>query len=463
MTYELTRRRVLGAAGTAAAVALASVPATAQGSTATDWPHRRHDAANTSYNAEASGPRERPAVTKLLSTQEQLSEAVVVADSELYTQQRLGTLSVRGDTGQERWSRFTGDRAGGGLPVAVAHEQVYVLTPAGRVAAMDVESGNIQWRRTPTGLPWLSVTVDAVYEVVGQQLTALRPDGAEQWQREFQGRVRSAAANGQTVYVATDTKVVAVGTDGSTTRWEREVVTRGAPVFSDGQLYLRARNDDGTEDLLALEAATGEEVWRGGDLPSPITTSPAVAGAILFVGAGENPLGDTFHAVNALTGDIEWRTQLGNPASASASPAATRPAVTSETAYVTSADGTVNALDARSGEQLFRETFDADPGPPVPANGKLYVALDERELVAFEATDEGDDGGEGNDDDTDSQPDDGGSQDDGSSGDDGSSPDDSGNETASQDSDDSGPGFGVAGALAGLGGAYLLGRRRRRR
>jgi len=69
--------------------------------------------------------------------------------------------------------------------------------------------------------------------------------------------------------------------------------------------------------------------------------------------------------------------------------------VTADTVYVTSADGTVNAIDRESGEMRWRDRHDGETGPPVPANGNLYVVTDNRVLRYEPGPDDGsNEGGE---------------------------------------------------------------------
>lgn len=453
MTYELTRRRVLGALGIAtAAGGVVSTPATAQTASASGWPQRRYDAGNTNYNPAATGPTAAPETTTLLQRDTELAANLLVTGETLYTQQGLGTLAVQAESGTEQWVRYTEDPAGGGLPVAVAHGHVYVLTPTGVVAALDAESGDTLWRHAEQGIPSVAATDDVVYVTVGRTLAAVEPDGSERWQRELDAAVRGSATDGETVYLTTESGVLAVDGGDATTRWRHGFNTLGLPVVSSGQVYVRLRTSEQSLELLALNATDGQQVWRADDLPPVLTSPPAVAGPQLYIGAGTDAFGETFHAVSALTGDIQWSTELGNPTSASASPAASRPAATEGTIYVTSADGTLNAIGASSGEHRWREPFDTTPGPPVPVADRLYLPLGENEIVVVEGTAEPDDQGNGGNtgqSDDDSGTDDGGSADAGGE-----------NETESASDDGSGPGFGVAGALAGLGGAYLLRRRR---
>lgn len=453
MTHELTRRQALRAVGTAGVLAaVGSVPAAGQASG--EWPQRGADAANTNHNPETEGPRSAPAAESLATVDGEVTSPPVIADGRLFVQQGLGTLSVASGSGRRRWSRFTDDRTSGGVPVAAAHGQVYVLTPSGSVAAMDADTGDTRWRHGRRGIPAVAVTDDRVYVAVGRTVTATAPDGTQQWQRDAPARVRGVGADGDTLHLVTESGLLALGATDSETEWERRIDVGATPVVAGGRVYVRERAAG--RPLLALDAASGDQLWRADGLPAPVTTPPAATGDRVYVGAGEDSLGETFFALDAGTGDIVWRTQLGDPTSASASPARNRPAVTAETVFVVSADDTVNAVDAASGEILWREPLGRSLGSPVPANGRLYLTAANEILVFTEASsgsDEGSDSESGTSDsgDTDEQSDSEGD----SAGANASETDGNG-----QSGDDSGAGFGVVGALAGVGGAYLLGRRR---
>ncbi len=140
--------------------------------------------------------------------------------------------------------------------------------------------------------------------------------------------------------------------------------------------------------LLAIEAATGKLVWKadvGGDVRAPA----AVAGATVVVEAASNRLS----ALDAATGKILWTG--GRPPSTKLTVIGTsRPLIDGDTVYATFSDGYVSALDLADGTVRWSrplslkggEFVDAD-ADPVIVGGRLFVASYSDGLYALNPAD----------------------------------------------------------------------------
>ncbi|WP_227356773.1 outer membrane protein assembly factor BamB family protein [Haladaptatus salinisoli] len=213
--------------------------------------------------------------------------------------------------------------------------------------------------------------------------------GDSLWRFETEGYVSSAPAVADGVlYAGTWGKTFyAVDVADGTQRWKVDVGHRfgsSSPVVADGTVVVGANGDgplvvSGPEDeeefeacaVLALDAETGEEVWRYDEFGERenVDSSPAVASGRVHVGGGEN-----LYALDAETGSEIWTRNVA--ASARASPAVRDGLVYYAGPYRGGdAPSRLWALDAASGET--RWTYDladtAQKVSPAVADGTVYV------------------------------------------------------------------------------------------
>jgi len=146
----------------------------------------------------------------------------------------------------------------------------------------------------------------------------------------------------------------------------------------DGVLYGHESIDEGSGGLLALDAATGDRLWRYGETGGfSMFTDPVVDGGV-YAGFGDDAIGSGSGEVYALTldGSERWVTETGSVYHT--------PRLTEDSLYVGADTGTVFCLDRETGEP--RWTVDIEPtgegGPPVPEvtsvqDGVVVVDLDE--------------------------------------------------------------------------------------
>ena len=199
-----------------------------------------------------------------------------------------------------------------------------------------------------------------------------------------------------------------------------------SPAVSDGVAYV------GAEELYALNASTGELLWRygagytrGGSIPrvgsspavaegivyygslnrvvyaldaktgkllrgygtrSSVESTPAVVDGVLYVGSDD----DHVYAFEVSSGgslsrygvneDPLWRYETGDEVHSS-------PAVADGTVYVGSNDGKIYALLAPTGELVWRyETGDAVYSSPAVADGTVYVGSNDGKIYALDAS-----------------------------------------------------------------------------
>ncbi len=116
-------------------------------------------------------------------------------------------------------------------------------------------------------------------------------------------------------------------------------------------------------------------VWDFSTGDEDTVTAPVVADGAVYFGSASG----TVFALDAGSGEQMWRYEAGAAVNAA-------PVVVDGILYVSSGDGQLQALDAVGGERLWRSTTGGDMGfPPAVNDGAVYVASTDGYLYAFEA------------------------------------------------------------------------------
>lgn len=412
------------------------------------WHYANHDAANTNHAPDTTGPRESIVSEPLLSFDSDLTEGLIVTGGTLYLSygQKIGAYSM---DGVEQWT-WTSRDSRAGNPVSYANRLLFTNTGGDESVVRFIETETAAQRLRATAGRGATITPfgEGVYLSGTEGLVSLDRSGSGQWQRPLDQPAIGTAVTEAQVLVTTEEAVVAVNRDDGKILWRQSVQPRHEPAVANGRVFTAG------DSVVAFDSADGSELWRTTDLPT-VTTIPAVTERRVYIGAGGDDAEETFFALNAETGEIQWQTRLGSTAVPTSSPATTRPAATGEMVYVGS-NKTMHGLDAETGDIAWRATVDGAVGPPVPVDGQLLFTTENDQVLAVRGQRDGgtDEQSEAsNDDDTANQ----GATDDDNDGDTGTTQSDG------EDSDDgSGPGFGLSTGLTALGGVgYLLRRRLR--
>ncbi|MDQ0762858.1 outer membrane protein assembly factor BamB family protein [Streptomyces canus] len=143
-----------------------------------------------------------------------------------------------------------------------------------------------------------------------------------------------------------------------------------SPAVAGGVVFVGS----GDDNLYAVDAATGKRRWTfptGG----AVLSSPAVVGGVVYIGSVDESL----YAVDAASGEKRWRFRTGNAVESS-------PAVARGVVFVGSHDGNLYAVDAASGEKRWRfRTGGAVSSSPAVAGGVVFVASGDGNLYAVDA------------------------------------------------------------------------------
>ncbi len=152
-------------------------------------------------------------------------------------------------------------------------------------------------------------------------------------------------------------------------RWRFGDAVVGTPAATGEGVYVMTR----TGDLVALDAASGEERWRAplgaGALPAPVAGA-GVAGAV-------DAAGNLF-MFDAATGAPRWRVPIPN--------GSTAPLILVEsTIYLGDNASTLHALDALTGAEIWNANVPAGVAMLARHDDTVYVSGYDSSLVALEA------------------------------------------------------------------------------
>lgn len=151
--------------------------------------------------------------------------------------------------------------------------------------------------------------------------------------------------------------------------WPRSAKFESTPLVVDGVMYVTL---GGRSAVLALDAATGEEIWRfepevRTEIPiccGQVNRGVAMGNGMVFIAT----LDATLYALDAATGRVEWRTRYAEPSdgySATLAPLFVKGKVlTGISGGEYGIRGFVDAYDAATGERAWRFYTVPAPGQP---------------------------------------------------------------------------------------------------
>jgi len=397
MASGLTRREFLTTTGGVLAAGALAQGATAQ--TSGGWLSLGNDPANTG-RAGSSGPTGDVGSAWATETAGPISGGpVVVGDIAIVgSQDVLYGFDI--DSGGDRW-QFTEAEGEITTTPAVGDGLVYVGDQDGFVYAVDVETGEQQWRFETQG----QVTAPAVFDgtvYVASGDGALHAIDATEglsvdqdaWpvsvgsSLESAPAVATAAQSGRsepTVFVGNESgQVTAVDAETGVTSWTRSIENAArvptAPAVLDGTVYVGSQGVGGPQSgyLHALDAESGGEIWEF-DTNGPVFGSPAVAGETVYVGSRSGLL----FGVGTANGTEQWSYDAGQQIQSA-------PAVADGTVYVGSLSSAVIGVDATSGDEDWTfETNQQVISNPAIADGALFVGSQDSFFYRLEAGAEG--------------------------------------------------------------------------
>jgi len=297
---------------------------------------------------------------------------------------------------------------------------------AGCIGSSGPSSDRIRWRKSIRGQPLLDG--GTLYVMGRLTLHALSPtDGSTQWvteysENEFDQRLclgSDIAVDGRRIYVPGCDGLRALRRSGGEQTWFVGSSLRQGVGVGDGRVYANA------EDLLAIEADSGDIVWRadtGGDrLTKPAATadgvvftnrvdgivtafdsdgdvrwqhrtdaetrSPTVADDTVYVATSTEPgTAGRLLALNRADGAVRWAVDTPSPKRG------TRPVVDGDTVYLGCSGrdhGTLVALDRADGAERWVFTDEnSTVYEPTVTDDMVYAGSNDNHVYALSRTGE---------------------------------------------------------------------------
>lgn len=144
-----------------------------------------------------------------------------------------------------------------------------------------------------------------------------------------------------------------------------------SPAIADGVIYIASKSGF----LYAIEASSGNEVWRVAVSDYVTRSSPAVVDGTVYIGGGF-----AFLAIDARTGEERWRVPVQYSGQAT-------PTVADGIVVVSSQEGYVFGIDADTGEVLWRSPTDGVTfGTPAIAGSQVVFGTDAGILYNLDLT-----------------------------------------------------------------------------
>jgi outer membrane protein assembly factor BamB len=234
----------------------------------------------------------------------------ILAGGRLYGLLRGGTLwSIDPGTGAGSMLASLGDEVWG--TPAERDGVLYAVTASGQALAYELASGETRWTTGLSEATRFGPAVDDarvyVHTFGGQQtiVSALdRTTGAVLWQHGLDDGNSTPVVDGDRLYVS-GTAITALEAASGEVRWESEpLVALGTLAAFNGAVYAGDGDEKGAS-FLAVDATTGDTLWRRDDPVHFLYGRPAYDAQTNTVLAGTQE--GVLYAFAAGTGEVRWR------------------------------------------------------------------------------------------------------------------------------------------------------------
>jgi outer membrane protein assembly factor BamB len=271
------------------------------------------------------------------------------------------------------------------FPPVIARGLLFVVNKYSNVRALDAGSGKVVWdlrRDTKYKGPPSDVTAPVFGR--GQvfvafedgRVVAINARSAKiEWRRELHSRLESSPlVIGDTLYIGSDRGTLyALRTSNGRTRWAFEArhTIKASPSYTEGVIHTA----DYGGAMFALRASDGKKLWETNTEKLPpggeggFYSSPAVYRGRVIAGRTDG----TVYALDAKTGKFAWSYPTKGPVYGS--PATAAVPGTKPTVYIGSYDHHLYALDADSGKVRWRYDVGGQvPGTAVVIGHTVYTS-----------------------------------------------------------------------------------------
>jgi outer membrane protein assembly factor BamB len=296
-----------------------------------------------------------------------------------------GTPSIGGATATAEWSQPGGNAANAPGNVSLGGGEG---TATWRTNVVEAASKrNVR----PTMPPLVYGGRIFVYDADGV-VSALSPGGGDAWTVSLapeEERSRSPgggiAASGSAIFAATgfgELVALDAASGGELWRFELSAPARSAPTAANGRVFVVTA----TNVLHAVNQADGTEAWQFPGIPETAgvlsSASPAVSGSTVVVPYSSGEV----IAFNAETGELSWADAVVRStrtlAVSGLTDVAASPVIYDGVVYATGVSGRTIAVGLNSGERLWEQNIGSASTPAVSGDALFLVDLEEN-LVAI--------------------------------------------------------------------------------
>ncbi len=174
-------------------------------------------------------------------------------------------------------------------------------------------------------------------------------DGKKKWTYKTKGAIYSSPVivNGMAILGSGDKNIYALELKTGKLVWKYEArkAVLGSPVVENGLVYIGASDNS----FRALHVKTGKLSWEFNEVEGTIVGTPLIYKDKIIFGSW----GRHLYALNKSDGKLQWKWNNGN-ANRMFSPAMVTPVATNDVVYIAAPDRVLTAINANSGETLWR-------------------------------------------------------------------------------------------------------------
>lgn len=291
---------------------------------------------------------------------------------------RLLALDV--STGSQRWVSQADGLVGS---PAIAGDRIIALGKDGSINAIRMD-GSSEWRTAADLAPNSTPLVTGDVLIAGGRGGAIQAfdaaNGAARWNVRTGDELPRAAAGDEThAYIGShDGRLYAIEAATGATAWTLDAAADhfATPAIRDGRvLAMAATSDDAS--LLAVDAASGVERWRFVPPDGRGLHSPSVDDGAVYISSDRS-----FYALDPDDGSVAWAREGERWNTAGI-------AIADSALYAFESGGTLHAMDARTGSEVWRLYVGGDVATGTTiADGRLIIGTDGGDVMAIGSGDE---------------------------------------------------------------------------
>jgi outer membrane protein assembly factor BamB len=260
-------------------------------------------------------------------------------------------------------------------PITVAHGTALTTTADNVLHAIDLATRRERWRFEGAADGAQVSVHDGTAYLGTRQQEFVGLDAATGTRRWAVGTGHSSGKNAiadGVAFVGGDggSTLTAISLDNRKILWtfETDADRIATPAVADGTVYVAGIPSGGlagrNTNLYALDAMSGQVIWRFAPPGDPPMASFAVGTHDVFIGIDSAP--GTLYAVDRATGKVHWQAEIDG--------AVDRPALVGDVVYIAAGPGGLDAFDVTTGQALWEAPVDGYSEGVVLTDGVALVA-----------------------------------------------------------------------------------------